>query len=1625
MSIGPEGLFCVDLSVSEDLISYIVSNVRKRVSSKNVSEWFFLEVGALAIAWLHKIIEHFQSVGAESENDDFSSAVEKQGDERIKRIVETYEKFRGKDVVPDPVIAHKQLVISKLAEKPELCIYVAERIGKGKKGKSLLSVGIGSGVLEEVLLKHWELEIIGVDVNLALLMRAKTKRGLQNVICADTERLPIKDNLFDIVVFPECIGHMHMDFALSQAHRVLKRQGRIHILTYMPYPLPVLATQYRCDSLADLDVALTRNGFRDIRVLSIADDYYVHLTAIKSKVHRRSNPPSPNRKQGSSSPVEAAGQPTEEERRIILEVSQAAAKRFPATRYGWARDLGNPQSKFLTPQLLVVNKSKKIFLPLEVPGKRKGYDCSVSAFWIANELVKRGLLAYIAFGHNGFWQDDAVAVVEKYGILMSATPGMQPIQGLSGIEAGIGQAIELSFDDGSRVTLPDAQRIAAAQKRVIILEVGGFYPMRWSPLSEQENSALLMSAAIDFLLKTSGNRDNEIKFKLSFDRFLKNQLKLGIEVAISVPYHRFVQLHSRLQDAPINRVFEIISQIPNAEIMVGYEDLNVLKSWKEKGDLAKGLDILYHLILKCNPEWVKTDIIGQMLRGEGVYKYLSSPISTDAQKNRKGNLCHINSLLERTIAWWQLSAKLRGVALELIDASGQDITIVDETYIPAQRKSNLREILDHIIDNALKYSSRGAKVTVTLRKEDEVSIEVKDQGIGIASDELPKILQRTQRAPRAKAYFKEGLGLGYGLSKARDLLISTYEGSLTIESEGIKKGTVVTVRLPLNHTKSDNSSLQNESYGSSSPSNSKISSPITSDKEPDCHYKETIYEDEPKAQYYFIQICEFNLSLIELRSHRKNLEQQLEDLNRKSILSDEEKEKKEELYQALNQVILGLGKIFSEISGFIYYLETRVKYSLKITQGKNLRQEAREKLEQALALLERKNEPAANAVLVSAMELFAEELFALMNKRIQRERRRKRVGFNIKTQQFWVWVGKNRKYPVYPFASTIYRVYEPVHHDLLWEALGSIDEQEKTEVEELLWLRDSYEKLSGINRYLDAQISQLSAQAKEKGLQPRIPEGKAQEIQEDLVKINFNLGRSILAIKEVLRYSLTLAIALNCRAEFRAARSILGVALKFVTLRGKEVKNIIKNIQSGRLSQLREIMQARNQEMLGRVENILQALAEHQINFAYQKISGFIRAKRLAVCFQEPEFWKVKGLLGYSAQLLKKGEKERARSVLLSVKARIIEAKKLAEFMQEYRDMYVADNLLDNRIIEEEAFDWAFAGFLDREKIAKDSSQASICRTRFSRAAFISLNIDNPENKSERIRNPIFMAVTELMHLKESDFSRIKKSRAKNTLSLINNAKEQGKSDYFKLSAEEKQNLLEALAEDFALTDEGRKQLEKAASSPLLGAIKRIFKPSIIRIIRREIGRKELNVIELGVGESRFIPKFKKVLMDNGFLVDITGIENYPDLIRLARERDIPVKNIDIKDTVIKFGRKSQDIVVLDAPQDIYTCIRAANDLVKDDGMIIIRLYKTGNYFKDASKEIDEKQIIRFFFNKREIKILDYHPRKFPNGGQRKYPPIIIGAIEKRNKGIPNPSSPVEKKSHSPRERQQLKLYVY
>jgi signal transduction histidine kinase/ActR/RegA family two-component response regulator len=142
------------------------------------------------------------------------------------------------------------------------------------------------------------------------------------------------------------------------------------------------------------------------------------------------------------------------------------------------------------------------------------------------------------------------------------------------------------------------------------------------------------------------------------------------------------------------------------------------------------------------------------------------------------------ALAERVLRTWQQTRRSRAARVHSKLAS---------VWVQADRV-RLEQILSNLLDNAEKFSQAGQRIEVHVGREaDKAILQVRDEGQGIAAEELPHIFKLFVQGPQSFDRPQGGIGLGLTLVKR---LAQMHGGEVAVSSAGRGQGALFTVRLP-------------------------------------------------------------------------------------------------------------------------------------------------------------------------------------------------------------------------------------------------------------------------------------------------------------------------------------------------------------------------------------------------------------------------------------------------------------------------------------------------------------------------------------------------------------------------------------------------------------------------------------------------------------------------------------------------------------------------------------------------------------------------------------------------------------------------------------------------------------
>lgn len=124
----------------------------------------------------------------------------------------------------------------------------------------------------------------------------------------------------------------------------------------------------------------------------------------------------------------------------------------------------------------------------------------------------------------------------------------------------------------------------------------------------------------------------------------------------------------------------------------------------------------------------------------------------------------------------------------------------DKEFFITADKDRITQVFNNILTNAIKYSLEKAYITVSIKEDSKyVKIIVNDTGMGISSDDLPRIFERFYRVDKARSREMGGTGLGLAIAKE---IMEIHQGKIYVESE-YGSGTTMTLCFSKNFNETE------------------------------------------------------------------------------------------------------------------------------------------------------------------------------------------------------------------------------------------------------------------------------------------------------------------------------------------------------------------------------------------------------------------------------------------------------------------------------------------------------------------------------------------------------------------------------------------------------------------------------------------------------------------------------------------------------------------------------------------------------------------------------------------------------------------------------------------------------
>ena len=154
-----------------------------------------------------------------------------------------------------------------------------------------------------------------------------------------------------------------------------------------------------------------------------------------------------------------------------------------------------------------------------------------------------------------------------------------------------------------------------------------------------------------------------------------------------------------------------------------------------------------------------------------------------------------NSMLKEKVALFDIFKEVYEIVNYIAVGKNIEITydFCDENLLLEANSDYVKQLFLNLIDNAVKYTSPGGSVKINqFCDEDNIVIEVIDNGVGIPKEDLDKIFQRFYRVDKARSRAVGGTGLGLAITKH---IVNSLNWSITVESE-LNIGSKFIVTIP-------------------------------------------------------------------------------------------------------------------------------------------------------------------------------------------------------------------------------------------------------------------------------------------------------------------------------------------------------------------------------------------------------------------------------------------------------------------------------------------------------------------------------------------------------------------------------------------------------------------------------------------------------------------------------------------------------------------------------------------------------------------------------------------------------------------------------------------------------------
>jgi signal transduction histidine kinase len=311
-------------------------------------------------------------------------------------------------------------------------------------------------------------------------------------------------------------------------------------------------------------------------------------------------------------------------------------------------------------------------------------------------------------------------------------------------------------------------------------------------------------------MKTGSGR--EVLVLLESTKYLSDTDRTLVEVFCSrlsaafdnvILYEQLQEANARLEERVIERTRELTAA--NRRLGAQWERLRRANAFKSEilGKVAHDLKNPLGVIMG------RSEMLGDMAGGAPVAGEKVAAQAKHIRESAQRLLSMVDSLLADAMAdALDISIRREPVDIsvlvgEVVEASRplvekkkQEIVVSSPGRLMVSGDHDrLREAIDNLVSNAVKYSPTAGRIAVLVSRADgQALVQVADNGPGLSPDDLARVFGRFQRLSARPTAGESSTGLGLSIVKR---IVELHGGTISVETEGQNRGTTFTVSLPL------------------------------------------------------------------------------------------------------------------------------------------------------------------------------------------------------------------------------------------------------------------------------------------------------------------------------------------------------------------------------------------------------------------------------------------------------------------------------------------------------------------------------------------------------------------------------------------------------------------------------------------------------------------------------------------------------------------------------------------------------------------------------------------------------------------------------------------------------------